>query len=73
MLKKEYKYIPPSDAAVNQPDEDGVSDALVNFDLKRDTEPSVSAFPGKAEHVIDSRIYAFEDDSNQRAAGGECE
>ena len=43
VLKKEYKYIPPGDAAVNQPDQDGVSDALINFDLKRDTEPSVSA------------------------------
>jgi len=73
VLKKEYKYIPPSDAAVNQPDEDGVSDALVNFDLKRDTEPSTIQInwkePAKALTKLYPRVLDPEDEDSVEDQG----
>lgn len=57
VLKKEYKLTPSSDAAANQPDEDGISDAILSFDLKRDTEPSTIKIGWKEPDKTLTQLY----------------
>lgn len=44
MLKKEFKYKAPTvdDPAKNTPDENGITDAMLEFDSELHLEPSVS-------------------------------
>ena len=44
MLTKEYKYVPPPAAADDKPDENGITQAMVDFEYERDVEPKVSFF-----------------------------
>ena len=41
MLKKEYKFIPSPASADEKPDEDGITDSMVEFSWERDIEPQV--------------------------------
>lgn len=41
VLKKEYKYIPPPAAADDTPDEDGVTESMIDFSWERDIEIQV--------------------------------
>ena len=42
MLKKEYKYVQPAAAAKNEtPDENGITDTMVDFSWERDIEAQV--------------------------------
>ncbi|KAN0100805.1 hypothetical protein V8E55_000789 [Tylopilus felleus] len=40
VLKKEYKYVPPPEAAGEQPDEDGLTPSMLAFTWTRDVKPS---------------------------------
>lgn len=41
-MKKEYKYVPASSAESDMPDENGISDSMLDFSWDRDVEMSVS-------------------------------
>lgn len=41
VLKKEYKFVPPPEAAGEQPDEDGLTPSMLSFVWARDVKPSV--------------------------------
>ena len=41
VLKKEYKYIPPPAASSEQPDEDGITETMLDFSWERDVESQV--------------------------------
>ena len=41
VLKKEYKYIPHPEAPSETPDENGITDSMVDFSWERDVEPTV--------------------------------
>lgn len=42
VLKKEYKYVQPAAAAKNEtPDENGITDTMVDFSWERDIEAQV--------------------------------
>ena len=41
MLKKEYKYVPPPVESDEKPDEDGITDSMLEFSWDRDVEPTV--------------------------------
>ena len=43
LLKKEYKYVQTEGAKAGKPDENGVTDAMVDFSWERDIGPQVSA------------------------------
>ncbi|KAG8219994.1 hypothetical protein J3R82DRAFT_1001, partial [Butyriboletus roseoflavus] len=42
ILKKEYKYVPPPEAASEQPDEDGLTPTMLSFAWARDVKPSAT-------------------------------
>jgi hypothetical protein len=41
-LKKEFKYVPPPAAADEKPNEDGITDSMLEFSWERDVQASVS-------------------------------
>jgi template-activating factor I len=41
-LKKEYKYVPASTGESDTPDENGITDAMLDFSWDRDVKISVS-------------------------------
>ena len=41
VLKKEYKRVPPPAAAGEEPDEDGITESMLDFSWERDVKPSV--------------------------------
>ena len=41
VLKKEYKYVTPAAAKDEQPDENGITDSMLDFSWDRDVEVSV--------------------------------
>ena len=41
VLKKEYKYVKPEGAASGQADENGITDAMFEFNWERDIVPQV--------------------------------
>ena len=41
VLKKEYKYAEPPASAENKVDENGISEAMLDFSWERDVKPSV--------------------------------
>jgi len=43
-LKKEFKYVPPPAAVDEKPDEDGVTESMLDFSWERDVEPKVTRF-----------------------------
>ncbi|KAG9314553.1 hypothetical protein JVU11DRAFT_5353 [Chiua virens] len=47
VLKKEYKYVPPPDAAGEQPDEDGLTPSMLGFTWNRDAKPSANKIDWK--------------------------
>ncbi|KAF9229534.1 hypothetical protein BS17DRAFT_743712 [Gyrodon lividus] len=42
VLKKEYKYVLPAAAAVEKPDEDGLTPSMLDFSWSRDVQPSAT-------------------------------
>ena len=44
MLKKVYKYIAPPSAKDEKPDEDGITESMLEFDWDRDVETEVKRF-----------------------------
>ena len=44
VLKKEFKFIPAPAAADEKPDEDGITDSMLEFSWERDVEPQVRAW-----------------------------
>ncbi|KAG1867828.1 hypothetical protein DFJ58DRAFT_714312 [Suillus subalutaceus] len=42
VLKKEYKYVPPPAASDDNPDEDGITDSMLEFSWARDVQPSAT-------------------------------
>ena len=44
VLKKEYKYIPPPAASSDKADEDGITEAMVEFSWERDVDPQVRVY-----------------------------
>jgi len=65
VLKKEYKYVAPQDEEALKEDENGVSEANINFDQTRDTEPTATPInwkdPAKALTKLYPRVYDPED------------
>lgn len=53
VLKKEYKYVPPPEAAGEQPDEDGLTPSMLAFVWARDVKTSVCIL---ATHTLVSLI-----------------
>ncbi|KAF8559292.1 hypothetical protein OG21DRAFT_1403492 [Imleria badia] len=47
ILKKEYKYVPPPEAASEQPDEDGLTPSMLAFAWARDVKPSANKISWK--------------------------
>ncbi|KAG8930181.1 hypothetical protein FRC03_012820 [Tulasnella sp. 419] len=47
VLRKEYKYIPPPDAASETPDADGITQAMLDFDWDRDVIPQTTTINWK--------------------------
>ena len=41
-MKKEYKYVPASTGESDTPDENGITDSMLDFSWDRDVEMSVS-------------------------------
>ena len=41
-MKKEYKYVPVSSGESDTPDENGITDSMLDFSWDRDVEISVS-------------------------------
>lgn len=41
VLKKEYKYLPPPAAESEKPDENGITDSMLDFSWDRDVQISV--------------------------------
>lgn len=41
-MKKEYKYVPVSSGESDTPDENGITDSMLDFSWDRDVEMSVS-------------------------------
>lgn len=41
MLKKEYKFVPPPVETEDKADENGITDAMLEFSWERDVEPQV--------------------------------
>ena len=46
VLKKEYKYVPPPVESDEKPDEDGITDSMLEFSWDRDVEPTVRVLCG---------------------------
>ena len=44
VLRKEFKYVQPTNPEALKEDENGISDAAAEFDFRRDTEASVRVF-----------------------------
>lgn len=41
VLKKEFKFVPPPSAVDDKPDENGITESMVDFSWERDIVPSV--------------------------------
>ena len=41
VLKKEYKYVPPPITEGEKPDENGITESMLDFTWERDIQPSV--------------------------------
>ena len=42
MLRKEFRYVKPEVKSEETPDENGITDSMVEFDWERDVAPQVS-------------------------------
>jgi len=75
VLKKEYKYVPPPEAAGEQPDEDGITPSMLAFVWARNVEPSAHKINWKnAENALTKLHPRVEeedgDDSEMPAEAG---
>lgn len=43
LLKKEYKYLPPKPSDDDKPDENGITEAMIDFSWEQHTEALVSS------------------------------
>ncbi|KAI0080006.1 hypothetical protein K474DRAFT_1658243 [Panus rudis PR-1116 ss-1] len=57
VLKKEYKYIPPPAAANDKPDEDGITQSMLEFSWERDVEPQAFKIDWKDDSKNLTKLY----------------
>ncbi|EPQ61018.1 hypothetical protein GLOTRDRAFT_53702 [Gloeophyllum trabeum ATCC 11539] len=60
VLKKEYKYIPPPSAANEVPDEDGITDSVLDFSWERDVEAVAFKIDWKDDSKNLTKLYPRE-------------
>ncbi|KAK0208445.1 hypothetical protein DFS33DRAFT_445049 [Desarmillaria ectypa] len=60
VLKKEYKYIPPPAVADDKPDENGITDTMLDFSWERDIEPSMMKINWKDPARALTKLYPRE-------------
>ncbi|KAI0786099.1 hypothetical protein C8Q75DRAFT_774066 [Abortiporus biennis] len=57
VLKKEYKYVPPPAAANEKPDEDGITESMLDFSWERDVEAKAFKIDWKDESKNLTKLY----------------
>ncbi|KAF7978914.1 hypothetical protein HWV62_44441 [Athelia sp. TMB] len=66
ILKKEFKYVPPPSASEDKPDENGITESMVDFSWERDIVPSAIKInwkePEKALTKLHPRVADDDDD-----------
>ncbi|KZP32258.1 hypothetical protein FIBSPDRAFT_916479 [Athelia psychrophila] len=66
VLKKEFKFVPPPSAADDKPDENGITESMVDFSWERDIVPSAIKInwkdPAAALTKLHPRVADEEDD-----------
>ncbi|KXN83617.1 Protein SET [Leucoagaricus sp. SymC.cos] len=62
VLTKEYKYIPPHTAADDKPDENGITDSMVDFSWERDIKPTSMKIDWKSDDKNLTKLYPREMD-----------
>ncbi|THV06058.1 hypothetical protein K435DRAFT_712070 [Dendrothele bispora CBS 962.96] len=73
VLKKEYTYVPPPDAANETPDADGITDSMLNFSWASDVKASKITINWKDADKALTKLYpreTGEDDEDEPADSG---
>ncbi|RDX56197.1 hypothetical protein K466DRAFT_580872 [Polyporus arcularius HHB13444] len=73
VLKKEYKYVPPPVESDEKPDEDGITESMLEFSWDRDVEPTAMKIDWKDESKNLTKLHprvADPDDSDDLPAEG---
>lgn len=71
ILTKEYKYLPPPAASGDKPDDDGITDSMLDFSWERDVEAKATKINWKDDSKNLTKLYPriMDDDGTPAEAG----
>ena len=58
-MKKEYKYVPGSSGESDSPDENGITDSMLDFSWDRNVEISVSRAGTIQKEIVSNDFYVI--------------
>jgi len=72
VLKKEYRYVPPNAADSDKPDEDGITESMLDFSWERDVKPQAIKIDWKDESKNLTKLHprVHDDPEDEPAEGG---